>query len=175
MIGFARLDTRTIEDVEHDQNATGQALIVVLLAVVASAIGTLGGDRGIVWALIGGAISAVAGWIVFSVIAYFVGSTLFATAQTSATIGQVLRVIGFAQTPKLLVILGFIPLIGWLVWIVAYIWYVIVAIVAIRQAFEFTTERAVGTAIVALIVQVLVDILIALIIGIPVWLIRTAM
>jgi hypothetical protein len=174
MVGFARLDTRTIEDVERDQNATSQALIVVLLAVVASAIGTLGGDRNIVWALVGGAISAVAGWIIFSVVAYFVGATLFATPQTSVTIGQVLRVVGFAQTPKLLVILGFIPLLGWLAWIVAYIWFVIVAIVAIRQAFEFNTERAVGTAIVALIVQVVVDILIAVIIGIPIWLARTA-
>ncbi|MDQ3695548.1 MAG: YIP1 family protein [Chloroflexota bacterium] len=173
MIGFARLDARTIEDVEKDVNATGQALIVVVLAVVASAIGTLGGDRGVVEAILLGAISAVLGWIVFSVIAYFVGSTLFATAQTSVTIGQTLRVVGFAQTPKLLAILGFIPVIGWVAWILAYIWFVVVAIVAIRQAFEFSTERAVGTAIVALIVNVVVDLIIALIIGIPIWIMRS--
>lgn len=173
MIGFARLDTRMMEDVENDLNATSQALIVVVLAVVASAIGTLGGERGLAQSLLLGAISAVVGWVVFSVIAYFVGTTIFGTPQTSATIGQVLRVVGFAQTPKLLVVLGFIPIIGWVAWIIANIWFVVVAIVALRQAFEFNTERAVGTAIVALIVQVVVDILIALIIGIPVWIIRS--
>ena len=43
--------------------------------------------------------------------------------------------------------------------------FVVVAIVAIRTAFEFTTERAIGTAIVALIVQAVAVFLIALLIA----------
>ena len=177
MLGFARLDARVIEDVERDTNATSQALIVVVLAAIAGAIGSLGGsvdqtqDQNFLAAMLLGAIAAVAGWVVFSVIAYFVGSTLFATPQTSSTIGQVLRVVGFAQGPKIVGILGFIPLLGWIASLAAWIWFVVVAIVALRQAFEFSTERAVGTAIVALIVQVVVQILIAvlfaIVIGIP--------
>ena len=174
MLGFLRLDERVINDVEQDTNATSQALIVVILVAIASAIGnvTVGAERGSddnFWrAVIFGAIAAVAGWIVFSIIAYFVGTSLFGTAQTSATIGQVMRVVGFAQTPKLIGILGFIPLIGWIASLVAWVWFVVVAIVALRNAFEFSTERAVGTAIVALIIQVVVQLLIALIIGLPI-------
>lgn len=175
IIGFARLNERVIKDVERDTTATGQAMIVVVLAAIAGAIGSIGApaeqDQNLLAAMLFGAIAAVAGWIVFSVIAYFVGSSLFATAQTSATIGQVLRVVGFAQGPKIIGILGFIPLLGWIASLVAWIWFVVVAIVALRNAFEFSTERAVGTAIVALIVQVAVQVLIwlvfALIIGIP--------
>lgn len=177
ILGFATLNERVIKDVERDTNATGQAMIVVVLAAIAGAIGSLGAptdqaqDQNFLAALLFGAIAAVAGWIVFSVIAYFVGSSLFATPQTSATIGQVLRVVGFAQGPKIVGILGFIPLLGWIASLVAWIWFVVVAIVALRNAFEFSTERAVGTAIVALIVQVAVQVLIAvvfaIIIGIP--------
>jgi len=41
MMGAARLDVTTYEDVERDQNATVQALIVVTLAAIAAGIGTL--------------------------------------------------------------------------------------------------------------------------------------
>ena len=36
MIGAARLDAKTFEEVEHDPNATGQAIIIVVLASVAA-------------------------------------------------------------------------------------------------------------------------------------------
>jgi hypothetical protein len=175
MLGFVRLNERVIKDVERDTNATSQALIVVVLAAIASAIGaivtTTQQEQSVLGSILGGAISAVAGWIVFSVIAYFVGASLFSTSQTSVTIGQVLRVVGFAQTPKLLSVLGFIPVLGGIASLVGWIWFVVVAIVAIRTAFEFTTERAIGTAIMALIVQavvvVLIWIVISIVIGIP--------
>ena len=177
IMGFLRLDERTIRDVERDTNATGQALIVVVLAAIASAIGNLGpaadGERetNFVLNLLSGSISAIVGWIVFSVLAYYIGSTLFSTAQTSATIGQLLRTVGFAQAPKLLMVLGFIPIFGWIVGLVATIWFVAVAIVAIRTALELTTERAVATAILSLIgyliALVIVGLIFALVIGVP--------
>jgi len=149
VIGVLRLDPRTYEEIEHDHSATTQALTVVVLAAIATAIGSLGSgeDNGLIGSLIG----AILGWVVFSVVAYFVGSTLFGTANTSATIGQVLRTIGFAQAPKLLLVIGFIPLLGWIVGLVAWVWFVAAAVVALRQSLDFSTERAVGTALVALV------------------------
>ena len=165
MIGFARLDVPTIEEVERDQNATTQALVVVVLAAIATAIGALSGDDG-GRGLIGGIIAAVIGWIAFSVVAYFVGSTLFATGETSATIGQLLRTIGYAQTPNLLTVLGIIPYIGWIFALIAWIWFLATAIVALRQALDFTTGRAIGTGIVAVIVQGIIVLIIGLILGV---------
>jgi len=165
MIGVARLDVPTYEEIERDQNATGQALLVVVLAAIAGGIGALGSDdrtQGLIGAIVG----AVIGWIVFSVVAYFVGATLFATPETSATIGQLLRTRGFARAPQLLTVLGFIPVLGWIIAIVAGIWSLVASIVAIRQALDFTTGRAVGTAIVALVVQLIAIAIIALIFGI---------
>lgn len=39
MIGAAKLDVATFESVEHDQNATLQALAVVVLVAVATGLG----------------------------------------------------------------------------------------------------------------------------------------
>lgn len=164
VIGILRLDPRTYEEIEHDQGATMQALTVVVLAALAAGIGSLGSDNGN--GLIGAVLGGILGWVVFSVVAYFVGTTLFATPNTSATIGQVLRTVGFAQAPKLLLVVGFIPLLGWIVGLVAWIWFVAAAVVALRQALDFSIERAVGTALVALVAWGLLLILLAVIFGI---------
>jgi hypothetical protein len=155
MVGASRLDVPTYEAIEHDESATTQALVVVVLAAIANGIGALGSDNASK-GLIGGIIVGILGWIAFAVVAYFIGSTLFATSQTSATIGQVLRTTGFARAPQVITVLGFIPVLGALLWLVASIWTLIAGIIALRQALDFTTGRAVGTAIVAAIVNAII-------------------
>ncbi|MFM8724116.1 MAG: hypothetical protein ACKON9_03225, partial [Planctomycetaceae bacterium] len=59
-------------------------------------------------------IAAIIGWVVFSLVAYVVGRGFLKGPDTRITIGQALRMVGFAQTPKLLGALGFIPLFGWI-------------------------------------------------------------
>ncbi len=165
MIGVVRLDPQTYRDIEHDTNATPQALIVVVLATVAAAIGAIGGEGG-QGGIVAQALMAVVNWIVFSVVAFYVGSTLFATAQTEVSLGQVLRLVGFAQAPKLLGALAFIPLLGWIAGLVAAIWFIVAAVFALREAFEFPTERAIGTAVVSGLVMFVVAFVVALVLGI---------
>lgn len=146
MIGAARLDVNTYEEVERDTSATQQALVVVILAAVASGIGGLDdGGAG----LIGGVIVGIVGWAVMAAIIYFVGTRIFGTAETQADWGQLARTLGFAYTPSLLNVLGFIPVVEWIVAIVVFVWGIAATIIAIRQALDFSTGRAVGTAIVS--------------------------
>jgi hypothetical protein len=63
-------------------------------------------------------------------------------------------------------VVGFIPLLGWIVALVALIWFIIAAIYALREAFEFDTGRAVATGLVALIGIVVVDIVLSVVFGI---------
>ena len=149
VIGVLRLDPHAYEEIERDESATTQALTVVVLAALAQGIGALFSKGG--FGLIGALLQGVLGWVVFSVIAYFVGTTLFATPATSATIGQVLRTVGFAQAPKLLVILGFLPIVGGIIALVAWLWFLAAAVVALRHALDFSIERAIGTALIALV------------------------
>jgi Yip1 domain len=150
MIGAARLDVRTYEEVERDTSATQQALIVVILASVASGLGALD-DGGM--GLVGGVIAGIVGWAVLAAICYFVGTRLLGTENTQADWGQLARTLGFAYTPNLLLILGFIPVVDILVAIVVFFWGIAATIIALRQALDFSTGRAVATAIISWIVS----------------------
>jgi hypothetical protein len=159
------LDPRTFREVEQDVDANGQAAVTVVLAALASGIGAIAGQNWLRDAL-GVVASSLLQWVIFAFVAYFVGASLFATPQTSATPGQVLRTIGFAQAPKFFLVLGIIPILGWIVGLVVLIWFVLAAITALRETFEFDTGRAVGTGFVALVVIAVVDIFLRIFFGI---------
>ncbi|MFL5574917.1 MAG: YIP1 family protein [Gemmatimonadaceae bacterium] len=151
MRGAAMLDVATYEEVEADTTATGQAGTVVALAAICSAIGALGmGARGVVGSLF----AQIIGWVIWSGVTYFIGTRVF---KGTATWGELLRTIGFAQAPAVLNILGIIPVLGWLVYVVVAIWTLIAGIIAIRQALDFTTGKAVLTALLGWLAMVIVS------------------
>ncbi|MFL5541758.1 MAG: Yip1 family protein [Longimicrobiaceae bacterium] len=146
MIGAAMLDASVYEEVEADRNATGQAAAVVAIVAICGAIGNYShGGKGI----IGGIVAAFIGWLLWSGLTYLIGTKLFGG---TADMGEMLRTLGFAQSPGVLGILAFIPILGWLVAFVVWIWCLVTAVVAIRQALDFDTGKAVATAVIAGIV-----------------------
>ena len=150
MIGAAKLDVKTYEEVERDESAMGQAMAVVALSAMASAIGAagLGGLRG----LIGSLIAALIGWFVWAGIIYLVGTQALPEPQTKADLGQVLRTVGFAASPGIVSVLGIIPLFGWLVRIAVFVWQIAATVVAVRQALDYkTTGKAVIVCILGVI------------------------
>jgi hypothetical protein len=157
MIGAAKLDVPTYEEVEHDENATTQALIVVAVVAIAAGIGAVRDDG--VGGLIGGIIFAVVGWLVFSGVAYLVGTRLVPGGQTEATFGQLLRTLGFAQTPSILAVFGLIPVLGAIIAFVASIWTIVTQVVAIRQALDISTGRAIAVAVISIIVLFVVAVI----------------
>jgi hypothetical protein len=163
--GALMLDARTYREVEQDTNANGQAALIIVLAALAAGIGSIVG-RDWLQDAIGVVLSSVLQWVIFSFVAYYVGASMFSTGQTSATPGQVLRTIGFAHAPKLLLVLGIIPILGWIVGLVVFFWFLAAAVTALREAFEFDTGRAIGTGLVALVVILIVDIVLSLVFGI---------
>jgi hypothetical protein len=147
MIGAAMLNVATYEEVEADQTATSQAAMVVALVAVAGAIGNYfrHGGRGIIGAVIG----AFIGWLLWAAITYFIGTRLFGG---TATIGELLRTLGFAQSPGVIGILAIIPILGWLIMVVIALWQLVAGIIAIRQALDFTTGKAILTALIGWVV-----------------------
>jgi hypothetical protein len=143
MRGAAMLDVATYEEVEHDLSATGQAATVVAVVAVCSAIGNIGSG---ITGIIGGLIGALLGWVIWAGVTYFVGTKLFGG---TATWGELLRTLGFAQSPGVLLILGIIPLLGGLIKFAVAIWMLAAGIVAIRQALDVSTGKAVLTALVS--------------------------
>ena len=143
MKGAAMLDVPTYEEVEADTTATGQAAVVVAIVAVCSAIGAIGrGGTGIIGALIGAFVS----WLLWSGVAYLIGEKVLGG---TATWGELLRTLGFAQAPGILSILAIVPGLRWAVLFVVWIWTVVTGVIAIRQALDFSTGKAVATALLS--------------------------
>lgn len=148
-MGFLRLNDPTYEEVEHDNNGTAQAAAVVVVASLASAIGGLGeGGLGFVAALVVGIIS----WFITSYAIYFIGTRLLASSTTEADVGQLLRVVGFAQVAGVLGILGFIPVLGDLAALIAFVWGIVMTVKGVQHALEMSPMRAAVTSVVGWLV-----------------------
>jgi hypothetical protein len=171
MVRAAKLEIGLYEEVEADTGANGQAFAVVLLVSVASGIGwAIAGaiaDEGI-WILGGfliGIVTSIVGWLVWAAITYWIGSTIFKGPETEATYGQLLRTLGFAQSPGVLRLLVFIPFLGGLISFVVWVWVLIAGVIAVRQALDFSTARAIGTVAVGWLVMMVIGFLVALAVG----------
>ena len=153
MRGAALLDVATYEEVEHDEQATGQAAVVVLVVAICSAIGAIWrGGAGI----IAGPITAIVGWLVWAGITYLIGDKMLGG---TATWGELLRTLGFAQAPGVLMIFGIIPILGGLVRMLVAVWLLVTGVVAIRQALDFSTGKAIVTALLGWLALVLLAML----------------
>ena len=147
MIGAALLNPDAYEAVERDVRANRSALWIVIFASLAAGFGALTshGIRALVVSVIADLIS----WALYATVAYLIGTTIFKTRETRATVGELLRTLGYAQTPALLLVLSGIIFLGGIIAIIVFFWILATTIVALRQALDFSTGRAVGTAIVS--------------------------
>ncbi|MCC6607049.1 MAG: YIP1 family protein [Anaerolineae bacterium] len=160
IIGVLKLDVNTYEAIEADEGATSQAAIVV--AVVAIVGGLIGGG---ISAAMGGSflgsflrqmLGAFISWFIWSGVTYFVGTSMFGG---KATMGEMLRVLGFAQAPG---ILGIIPVCGSFV---GWIWTLACTFIAIRQGLDLDNSKAAMTAVVAFIAVLIVTFIIGAILA----------
>ena len=166
MIGAAKLDVPTYEEVENDAGATGQALLVVVLSSLASGVAFRGeGGPGFLAGLIG----ALAGWVIWAFTTYIIGTRILRTPDTHADLGQLLRTIGFAQSPAILRVFAFIPVLGWIILMVTGIWVLAAFVVAVRQALDYkSTGRAILVCLLGFVFYVVVFAIFMRLLGVPI-------
>ncbi len=160
IMGVFRLDVNTFEEVEHDPNATTQAAIIVAIVALLAALGSGLGASFTGGTFLGNFFSTLvwtfAGWLVWSAVSYFVGTSFFGG---QADLGEMLRVIGFAYSPQ---ILSIIPCIGW---IVGGIWSLVAGFIAVRQGLDLDNTKAFFTIVVGFLVYFVGQILVSTLIG----------
>ena len=161
MINAARLDTATYEEVENDPNATLQAMLVVIIVALAAGIGAFLAveDEAVnpIWGFVSGIIGGLVRWVLWALVTFLIGTTILKTARTNASWSQHARTTGFAQTPGILQILVFIPIIGWIIAAIAGIWQLVTMVVAVRQALDYESIwRTLGVVIIGFIIVVIV-------------------
>ena len=168
MLGAARLNVNTFEEVEKDGGATVQALLVVIIVTIASVAGALlgGADVNVVEALGVGVIRGVLSWALWALVTWVVGSTILKTETTEADWGQLARGTGFAQTPGILNLFSFVPVVGWLISLATFVWTFAAMIIAVRQSLDYTsTLRAFFVILIAFIPVVILNAIVFVLTG----------
>jgi hypothetical protein len=157
VVGIFKLDRICFEEIEHDQHATLQAFLIV---IVVSLVSSLGGGLSaslrsqsffgsffvsLVWSFFG--------WLIWSVVSHLVGTGLF--GGKGSLIGM-MRVMGYAFVPQLL---GIIPCIGG---VIGAIWSLLAGFIAIRQGLDLDNLKAFLTIAVGFLIYISGNIIIML-------------
>ncbi len=157
MLRAALLDVDTYEEVEADRSANGQAVAVVVLASGAAGLGSLENNG---WAGIGIiTAAALAGWWLWAGLTLLIGTRILPGPATVADLGELLRTLGFASAPGVLMVLALIPPIAWLVYPACGLWMLVAMVIAVRQALDYEggggTLRAVAVCAIGFPVYML--------------------
>jgi hypothetical protein len=75
-----------------------------------------------------------------------------------------MRVLGYANAPRLLGIFGIIPCLGWIASLIGSILALIAGFIAIREAMEFDTGKAVITVLIGWVITVAITIVVGIVI-----------
>jgi hypothetical protein len=162
MLGAIRLDAAAYEEIEADQKATGEAaFIVVGTSLLTGAVNGVvtGASAGFA-----GAIAAFLGWVFYAWVAYIVGVKLFPGPQTKSSWGELARTLGYANTPRFLVIFELVPGFAGVARFVVSGWVLVATIVALRAALDVTTGRAILVAIGCVVAQIVIFIIVQIVI-----------
>lgn len=151
--GTVKLVQRTYREIAIDPRATKEAAIVVAVVAVAGGIGGLnnglaGFISGLTWAFVS--------WFLFTALAWFFGTQIFRTPQTNATMGSLLRTLGYAQAPHVLTIFGSVLILGPILAFVGFMWMLVASTFAVRQILGLSTIRAVITIAISGIAYLIV-------------------
>ena len=139
-IGAARLDIPVFEEIEADDTATTQALLVVVVSSLAAGVGLSGVyDAPVLHRVL----LALLLWVFWAIATYIVGVYVMPEPQTRSNVGELLRTIGFAASPGILRIFGIIPVVGGTIYVISTAWMLVAMVIAIRQALDYrSTWRA---------------------------------
>ena len=153
MIRAARLDSSLYEEMETEEDAVAHAVMVALLAGAATGIGLglaglIGGAGPVwfLWGLLSGFLASLAGWFAWVLITFFFGTT-FLRGPERASMSELTRTLGFANSPGILRILTFMPMLGWMITLLAGFWTLASGVIAVRQSLDFDTGKATATCI----------------------------
>jgi hypothetical protein len=144
MLGAALLEAETYHEAAVAPSVKNQAVLVVLISALAAGVGSLGG--GLTGLLLVG-LAAMLGWGLFALTAYWVAINRYRVPRTYNNLSATLRVLGLASTPRLFLLLTFIPGIGLLVGLAAHAWMLFTTVLALETALDMAPRPAIVTAL----------------------------
>jgi hypothetical protein len=147
LVGALALDPAAYEDVEADRGATLAAASTVLLSSLAAGIGAQGFGWDLADLLSFAAVTLM-GWAAWALLTFEVGARILPGRRTHSDVGELLRTLGFAAAPGLLLTLGALPGLTVPIFAAVPVWMLAAMVMAVRQALDYTsTLRAVAVCL----------------------------
>lgn len=163
VIGVLALDPATFEDIEADTLAGMQSVAMIAAVTAAGGFAAFGlGFAGLA-GFVTGAILALGAWLVWVSLIATLGTTVLAEPGTRSNPRELLRTLGYASAPGLLLGFAAMPAVAPLVFAVVTVWMVAAAVLAVRQALDFrSTPRAVAVCSISFALAAAITLLIGL-------------
>ncbi len=152
-----RLDKNFYREVADDSTLDTESTVLVILVAIIASLGSLTRTDGS-WLVYLGAVanSVLLGWLLWAVVAWFVGKNVL---DGEGSLSGMLRGLGYASAPRLLGVLGGLPFIGWIFGLAAGILSLIAGIIAIREGMSVDTGKAIIIALLGALFYIAVSVL----------------
>lgn len=174
LVAAIRLDATVYEEVEHDEEAMGQAFWIVVLAALAQGLGAIQAPSipALIGTLFGLSLVGILGWVVGTAVIWLIGVRLM---QCTSDFAELMRTIGFASAPKILMMFGVLPLGpgNWVLAAAVSILSIVATVIAVRQALDVNTNRAVLVCVIAMLVGFAFAVALGTVLGVGLGLIGT--
>ena len=157
IVRIIKLDTKVYPEIAHDERATTEAAIVVVVAALFAAIGNAVGAQSIGRFFVSLITGVLISWLLWSYVTMFIGTRLF---QGQATFWEMARTLGYANAPMILGILAVFGCVGGVIGIVAAVLSLIAGFFAVRETLELTTEKAIITILVGWVILIVVSLIV---------------
>ena len=162
LMRIIKFDATVWAEIEHDENATAEAAVVVVAAAILSALGAGirgGGVQGFIVSLL---VGTLLNWLLWSLVTMFIGTRLFGG---ESDFWEMARCLGYANAPAALGIFGAIPCLGALVGLVAWVLSLVLGFFATREALDLPTDKTIITIVIGWVVVLIIYLLLGGMIG----------
>jgi hypothetical protein len=149
VIKAALLNEQAYEEFDRDRHALGRGRLVLALAVIAAGIGAAGSG---LTAVIVHLPAFALGWAAFVFAVYSIGTQAFPGRRGEDTLPRLIRSLGLATAPALLLVLGAVPTYGPLFVLAAYMWLLATTATAIAVSLELNRDSSIIVATVGCLV-----------------------
>jgi hypothetical protein len=151
MVGMMKADVKTIQEIEADPNAMGQAITVIVIAGVAALIGNI--FRSGLFVGVMSLVVSLIGYALWSLLIVLIGTKVMPEPTTKADFNEAFRVIGFTAAPGVFNVAAIVPFLGPLISLVVGIWMIVIGVIAVREVLDYSnTGRAIIVCIIAALV-----------------------
>jgi hypothetical protein len=163
LLRMAKFDLTVYEEIENDENANVEALIIVVVSALLAALGsTIQAKASFGIFALHLVSNVLLRWLLWAYVAYFVGTRFF---EGQTDFWEMARTLGYANAPMALGVLSIIPIpcTGWLVGLATWVLSIIIGFIAIREALDLPTDKTIITVVISgvivFVIQLLLNIL----------------